>query len=221
MNVWKNFRISIHFNIVKKTGYSFYPLLIIRGSRHYLNHLTFANGKVGSGQFTEEIEPEGYGQSIRWGKVWNIFRLLNSSVSFPLCKTKEFPLFSSCSSKSQIPHCLEIIKYLFLYPLSITHAHSSIITPTPQKNKISVNHLGMIQGFRLKDKVIIMSDLWWSKFLIHQERWPVCGWTGTPHFSEGNSVAETSLLSQCAWVGNHSISHFTPSTSLNMTSLYP
>lgn len=72
---------------------------------------------------------------------------------------RQFPTSSPCSSQSQILRCLEMMKCLFLYPLPITHAHSCITTTTPQKNKISVNHPGMIQGFRLKDEVNTMSDL--------------------------------------------------------------
>lgn len=82
---------------------------------------------------------------------------------------RQLPTSSCCSSQSQTLRCLEMMKCLSLYPLPITHAHSSVTTTTPQKNKISANHPGMIQGFRLKDEVNTMSDLWWARFLIHQQ----------------------------------------------------
>lgn len=149
-----------------------------------LKNLTFKNGQIGSGQFTEGNKPGARGWG--WGARGRIRNRLGRSVRhfqtfkllwlLPTMLTKEpstqiqrkFPAFSRGSSKSQIPHCLERMKWIFLCLSLNLKAYFSIVTPTPQKNKVSANPPGMIDNFRLKVKVNAMSHLWRNGFLINQ-----------------------------------------------------
>ena len=101
------------------------------------------------------------------GEARDIFRCSNYSASFPLRprnqapRYREFPAFSHCPSKSHPAQRWWNVHFSRLSRMPIF----SITTPTPQKNKISSNPPGMIENFRLKEKLNAVSSPWGTQFL--------------------------------------------------------